>query len=396
MIPKEYLNLKYSNKTTILFLSWRDISHPKKGGAEVFTHEMLKRLDFNKYRIIHYAPIANNLEEFEIIDDVVYLRKGNSATVVFWAFMYYESNKENIDFVVDQCNTHHFMTPLWVEKSKRIFFIHQFTREIWCMNIKSGICKIGDATETPLIQASKDDYTITVSDSTKNELIEIGFDPKKIYILPEGIEFKHWKEEDFLKKEENPTFIYVGRFSNYKGIDDVVMAYANFKQKLTNAKLWIVGKKDENYIKNILEPILKEYKVTSSSEENKADVTYFGFVSEEKKLELMSRSNALIFPSRREGWGLIITEAAAVGTPSIVYNSPGIIDAVNKGEAGYLCKVNNWMEIEKYMIQVILDKDNYEINRKKAYEFSLNFHWKHTSKSFDNFINDIVKINSLY
>ena len=37
----------------ILFLSWRDIKHPQKGGAEIFTHEMLKRLA-SKGHIIHH------------------------------------------------------------------------------------------------------------------------------------------------------------------------------------------------------------------------------------------------------------------------------------------------------------------------------------------------------
>ncbi len=42
-------------KPHLLFLSWRDIKHPKAGGAEVFTHEMLRRVS-DDYEITHFLP----------------------------------------------------------------------------------------------------------------------------------------------------------------------------------------------------------------------------------------------------------------------------------------------------------------------------------------------------
>ena len=49
--------LSKTTKTTILALSWRDIRSPKMGGAETHTHEMLRRVDHEKYRVIHFAPM---------------------------------------------------------------------------------------------------------------------------------------------------------------------------------------------------------------------------------------------------------------------------------------------------------------------------------------------------
>jgi hypothetical protein len=45
--------IKKSTKTTILALSWRDITSPNAGGAEVHTHQMLSRAHQSKYRIYH-------------------------------------------------------------------------------------------------------------------------------------------------------------------------------------------------------------------------------------------------------------------------------------------------------------------------------------------------------
>ena len=87
----------------------------------------------------------------------------------------------------------------------------------------------------------------------------------------------------------------------------------------------------------------------------------------------MSRARILIYPSIREGWGLSITEAAAVGTPSIVFDKPGTVDAVNDGKAGYLCKTCNTRGISETMLQCVSDETEYQEMRKKAYQFSCIF-----------------------
>ena len=371
-------------KKRLLFLSWRDIKAPKKGGAEIFTHEMIKRLDRDRYDITHFSPLFEGAETEEVIDGIRYIRKGGLLSVILEARSYYRRNRESIDYVVDQCNTHRFFSKFWVDEGKRIFFIHQLTREIWDMNTSFPVNLIGKYTETPFLRFSKEDPTITVSNSTKEDLVRIGFDPQRVVILPEGIDFTPWPRENFLPKEDSPTFIYVGRYSNYKGIDKAVEAFGRIKGSYPKAKLWIVGKKKEKYIEEVLKPIEERYHLKSQGDN--PDITYWGFVSEEKKLELMSRAHCLLFPSLREGWGLIITEAAAVGTPSIGFDSAGIRDALKLGGAGYLCRENTVEELVYQMKQVVEEDENYGLVREEAYKFSLNFHWGNTKTHFDKFI----------
>lgn len=381
--------LNKSSKITILFLSWRDIKTPKSGGAEVFTHEMLKGLDFNRYRIIHFSPMFEGAKEIEDIDNVKYLRCGNILSVIGFAREFYKKYAENIDFVVDQCNTHRFFTSFWVKKQKRIFFIHQLTREIWFKNSKFPVSLIGYLAESAFLRLNKKDYTITVSNSTKDDLLKVGFNAKKIFILPEGIEFEPWKKEQFLPKVEAPVFGYIGRFVSYKGIDAAVKAYSSIKKKYPNSKLWIIGRANREYMDKVLKPILKEKDLSYGIEGENVDVVFYGFVSQEEKLELMSQMKALVFPSQREGWGLTITEGAAVGTPSIVYNSKGLVDAVDFGRAGYLCKENTINSLVELMERVIEQEEEYNLIRKSAYKFSLNFKWENTTKAFDEFITHI-------
>ena len=78
--------------------------------------------------------------------------------------------------------------------------------------------------ETPLLWIYRNDYTITVSNSTKKDLLEIGFLDSKVKIIPNAMKIKPWKKDEFLPKEDQPTFTYVGRYAVYKGIDAAVEA----------------------------------------------------------------------------------------------------------------------------------------------------------------------------
>jgi len=378
--------LEKSDKITILFLSWRDIKSPKMGGAEIHTHEMMRNSDLNKFRMIHFSPMFEGAKSLENIDGIIYIRKGNLFNLIWKCRTFYIKNKDKIDFVVDQCNTYRFFTKFWVNHKKRIFFIHQLTREIWDYHLSFPFNKLGMLTETFMLKLNKNDLTITVSESTKKDLEAVGYDSNKIKISPIGLDFKVWKEEDFLNKESVQTFIYVGRFAKYKGIDICITAFGELKKIYHNAKLWIVGKKDDEYINHSLTPICTQYNLSYGNSTENKDIVYYGFVTEDKKLELMSRAHVLLIPSIREGWGVIITQAAAVGTPSIVFNSPGLIDAVNFGKAGYIATKNNCQGIVEIMEDTIKNQMKYEEIRRRTHEFSKNFKWEYTGRQFTEII----------
>ena len=118
--------LKRDSRITIMALSWRDIKSPTAGGAEVHTHEMLRRIDRSSYRVIHIAARYGREKESEMIDGVQYIRKGNPVSVIWYAFFYYQRNRKNIDFVIDQCNTHRFFpTKTGTKKHTQVpFSVH--------------------------------------------------------------------------------------------------------------------------------------------------------------------------------------------------------------------------------------------------------------------------------
>lgn len=388
-----------NQKVTILALSWRDIRAPKAGGAEVHTHEMLSRADKTKYKIIHFSPRVGELPEKEVIDGVTYLRSGNIISVIFRAMMYYKKHHNEIDFVIDQCNTHRFFTSFWVNPEKRIFYIHQLTKEIWDYSAKFPLSIVGKVTEEWMLHLNKKDAVITVSESTKQELVDRGYCADKIKIIHNGVSFQPWDEQQWYEKEKNPTFIYVGRYSPYKGIDVAVRAFVKLKKEYPNARLWIIGKKNQEYVDRKIWPICEEHnikwvdvpQVMIAMDRPEGDIISWGYVSEDMKLELLSRAWCLIFPSIREGWGIPVTEAGCVGTPCIAFDSPGIREAVDFGHAGYLCEENSMDGLWKQMCIVISDSMMYSDKRQKAYQYSSQFQWDEVGKEFGKFIDSLVK-----
>lgn len=382
--------LNKSEHTTILALSWRDIKAPQAGGAEIYTHEILRRAAAHGMRIIHFSPLYYGGVGDELIDEVRYIRKGGIFSVIWHAFRFYRINRSKIDFVIDQCNTHRFFTKFWVNQNKRIFLIFQLTCEIWDYVMPPPWNWIGKHLEKSMLKLSKNDVTITESKSTQSELIQVGYKRELIHLIPVGLNSAVMFLSELTAKQVHPTFIYVGRYAKYKGIDNSITAFGIVKKLYPLAKLWIVGKVDETYLRGTLFSISNECGLTIGESES-CDVIIKGFVSEEEKMKLQSQSHALLFPSIREGWGMIVSEAAAVGTPSIVFNSPGCRDAVDYGRAGYLCRENTDEELARLMISTQRDIERYNKIRTDAYHFSTQLRWDASASRFISLVEFLVE-----
>ena len=103
-------------------------------------------------------------------------------------------------------------------------------------------------------------------------------------------------------------------------------------------------------------------------------VTFFGRVTEEKKLELMRRAHVLLVPGVREGWGRVVTEANAMGTPAVGYNIPGLRDSIRDGETGVLC-TDQPEEMAKATTQLLTQDEEREKLSRNALKWAKEFGW---------------------
>ncbi len=153
-------------------------------------------------------------------------------------------------------------------------------------------------------------------------------------------------------------FIYgfVGRITKDKGIDELLEAFLNSAH---NAKLLMVGEFENEQELN--------HDLLSNAKSNN-QIKFVGAVNDVEKY--FAAIDMLVLPSYREGFGNVVIESAAMGTPAIVSDIPGPRDAVIPNKTAILVPPNNTMALENIFSTV--SKETIKSLGKEAADFSKN------------------------
>lgn len=239
------------------------------------------------------------------------LRRGSRHSVYrearrFW----HRHGRGNFDLVVDEVNTRPFLCPRFVRGVPVVALIHQVCREVWTAETRWPVSWLGRYLLEPWwLSFYRNVRVITVSESSRQSLLLYGL--KDVVVVPEGVDSLQCDRE--ARKEDRPTLIFVGRLAASKRPTDVLAVHRSLQRRISNVQLWIVGGGP------------KELELRSRAGEG---VVFFGRCSEEVKMDLLSRAHVLVVTLVREGWGLVVTEAARMGTVSCSYDVPGLRDSV--------------------------------------------------------------------
>ncbi|MCL4354341.1 glycosyltransferase family 4 protein [Patescibacteria group bacterium] len=364
----------------ILILNWRDPKNPKSGGAEIVTMEHAKTWVKKGHSVTWFSSEFESSKKEEKIEDVNIVRRGNFLTVIFYAFIYYLFTKNKFDLVIDEIHGLPFFTPIYVKKPK-IAFIHEVAEEIWDYMFPFPINRIGRALEPLYFKLYKNTKFWTDAESTIDDLEKYGIKRKNCIAINCPVENKPLKT--IPRKESTPTFIFVSRVVKMKGIEEVIRAFFYILRELKDSKLWIVGDGEESYV-NELKDTMKAYSISPK-------VKFFGQVSNDKKLELMKKAHILLHASVKEGWGLVIIEAASMATPSVVYNVSGLKDSVKNGKTGIVLEENSAKEMAKQAVALIKNKNKYLEFQKNGLKWAESLTWVKATKQSLDLLNEIVK-----
>ena len=103
----------------------------------------------------------------------------------------------------------------------------------------------------------------------------------------------------------------------------------------------------------------------------------------------MSKAHIILVPAVREGWGLIVTESNAMGTPAVAYNVPGPRDSVKDRETGILVKENSPNALARSAVSLLKNRDLLHKLSCNALVFSRQFSWDNTANEFDKIIKNL-------
>lgn len=370
---------KSQNQSSVLILNWRCPKNPQAGGAEKVTLKHASYWVKKRFNALWLAGKFKGAKSEEIIDGVKIIRFGNPLIIYFLApLIYWFKFKGNFNFVVDEIHGLPFLTPLWAFKSKKIAFIHEVAQEIWDEMFPFPLNLLGRLYEKIYFLFYKNTPFITVSNSTKTDLIKHGIQKKNIHLIPNGLDLK--PVEKIPQKEKKLTLLFVGRLVKMKGVEESIKIFYQVKKKLNNSQLKIVGYGKKEYIIAI-QRLCRKLNILNN-------VLFYGPIEEQKKISLLRSSHFLIHTSVREGFGLTVIEANSQGTPVIAYNSPGLKDIVEDGINGYKIKAlkkdkKRREQGAKKILAVFKNKEKYKKLVSSSIEYSKKFKWsKATAQSF--------------
>jgi glycosyltransferase involved in cell wall biosynthesis len=362
----------------ILILNWRDPKNPKSGGAEIVTLEHAKAWIKAGHKVTWFTSKFKNSKTEETIDGIRIIRGGNFITVYLLAPIFYLFTKNKFDLVIDEIHGLPFFTPLYVRKPK-VVLIHEVAGAIWDYMYPFPINVIGKFIEPLYFKLYSGIKFWTDADSTVDDLVKYGINRNNCTAINCPIE--HESLNIVPDKEKVPTFIFVSRVVKMKGVEDVIKAFSEIQKELNEAQLWIVGDVDKNYIKE-LKKIIDSYSLNSK-------IKFFGRTDENTKFELLKKAHLLLHASVKEGWGLVVIEAASQATPSIVYNVAGLRDSVKNGETGIVLKNNSPEEMAKQAVNLFKDKVKYEKLQKNALVWAKSLTWGRATKQSLRLINNL-------
>jgi glycosyltransferase involved in cell wall biosynthesis len=354
----------------IIWFNWRDMKHPDAGGAEVLTHEVMVRLARRGHSMTLFCPSIPNIPEREEIDGIEIIRKGGKYTVYNKAKQFYRMNKDHYHFIVDEINARPFLSPEIVKGRPILALFHQLIKEEWFYETYFPINYICYYyLERKWLSEYRNIPTVTVSNSSEQDLKKYGF--KRTFVVPMGLSVKPL--ERVKQKEPAPTVVFIGRLKRHKLPDHAVKAFALIKEEIPDSKMWVIG---EGKMRRQLENM------------NIKDVTFYGHINNELKYELLRKAHLVLMPSVREGWGLVVTESNAMGTPVVAYNVPGLRDSVIDKKTGILLNHNSPQNLAQGAISLLSNKDLLEKYSNNALSFSRQFNWDNTAVAFERLISE--------
>ncbi|NPV02740.1 MAG: glycosyltransferase family 4 protein [Brevinematales bacterium] len=361
----------------ILWLSRRDIKHPASGGAEVFCDKVMTGMVKKGYEITLFCASFPGASPEDTINGYRVVRSGGSFSVFLKGNRFTKQHRAGYDAIIDEVNTIPFFTHRFRDARRKTFaLVHQLAREIWFYQMPFPVSLAGYIAEPFLLRPyRKINAVITVSESTRHGLTAMGL-KNDIFIIREPLNLPLIPFERTQDKFSALTLVYLGRIMPSKRVEEIIKTLAVLTPEEPNARLIIMGGGEKKYTAR-LKKLADKLGIS-------ANIEFTGFVTDEQKSTNLRRSHFLMMTSTREGWGMVVNEANAQGTPAVVYDAPGLRDSVKDGVNGIICRDNTPAQAAARMIEIYRNRESYTAMVKNSLADAATFSPQKTVDEFEN------------
>jgi glycosyltransferase involved in cell wall biosynthesis len=361
---------------SVLLLCWRDTGHPQGGGSETYLQRIgaqLARAGMDvTLRTARYPGSARR----EVVDGVRISRAGGPYTVYIWAGLAMVAARLGLgplrrarpDVVIDSQNGLPFLARLAFGR-RVVVLVHHCHREQWPVAGRV-LGRVGWFVESRLSpRLHRDNQYVTVSLPSVRDLAELGVDTSRVAVVRNGLDEAPMRTLTG-ERSATPRVVVLSRLVPHKQIEDALDAVAVLRPRIPGLHLDVVGGgwwQDK---------LLRHAQRRGIAEA----VTFHGHVDDETKHALVQRSWVHLLPSRKEGWGLAVIEAAQHGVPTIGYRSSGgLTDSIVDGVTGLL--VDSHADMVDRLERLLSDQVLRQELGAKAAARSREFSWTQSAAS---------------
>lgn len=361
----------------VLLLCWRDTGHPQGGGSERYLEQVGAHLAARGVKVTLRTARYPGAAERERVDGIDISRGGGRFSVYPRALAALVLGRLGIgplrgirpDAVIDTQNGIPFFARI-ATAAPSVVLVHHGHREQWPVAGRL-IGRIGWWIESRLSpRVHRDNQYLTVSLPSAEELATLGVDRSRIAVVRNGAEPVPADAPTGAveTRTAEPTVVVLSRLVPHKQIEDALTAVARLRDRIPGMRLDVIG---DGWWADKLKAEAAALGIADA-------VTFHGHVDERRKHELLARSWVHVMPSRKEGWGLAVIEAAQHGVPTVGYRSSrGLTDSIVDGATGIL--VDDVEQLAEAVGDLLEDSAGRVIMGEKARARAREFSWEHTA-----------------
>ncbi|MBM3255078.1 MAG: glycosyltransferase family 4 protein [Candidatus Omnitrophica bacterium] len=223
-------------------------------------------------------------------------------------------------------------------------------------------------------------YIIAHSQKTKDALYKCGFRGKGVKIIWHGVGLE--QIQDIPPAEDKADLIFAGRLIKDKNVDMLITALALIKKELPDISCFIIGEGPQ-----------KEKLISQSQGLGlKGQVHFKGFMEYEHIISQMKSAKIFVFPSTREGFGMVALEAMAAGLPVITVEHPmnSSTELIQEGINGVICQPDA-KELASNILSLLKDRDTLNKLSRGARRSTQTLDWDKIAVITEDFYKEAIR-----
>lgn len=355
-----------SGSPRLLVLNWRDPWHPEGGGSELYMEQVLTRMAGRGVDVTVFTARYTGSLGAETRDGIHYVRRGGHLTVYLWAWLMILARRfGHVDRVLEVQNGMPFLSRL-VSRAPVTVLVHHVHREQWPV-VGAVLARVGWLLESRVaVRVNRGCRYLAVSDVTRKELIDLGVRAPDIEVAYNGL--PPIAAVRGIERSTSPRLVVLSRLVPHKQIEHAIDILPALREDFPDTTLHVLGS-----------GWWHDHLVERRDELGLGDaVVFHGHVSETEKFVELEKAWVHVLPSIKEGWGLSIIEAAAVGTPSVAYRSAGgVRESILEGVTGLLA--DDRADLVTQVRRLVADRGLREEMGAKGLARSSQFRWETTT-----------------